>query len=98
MSLPIVFRRAARAEFDASVAWYDHQQAGLGNDFVAEIQEVPDTIATHSDQYPVVLGTIREAQVLRFPYAVYYLVKPDRIVVIAVFHASRDPLIWQRRK
>jgi len=34
---------------------------------------------------------------LAFPYGVYYLAEPDRIVVLAVYHSSRDPRGWQRR-
>ena len=30
MSLPIVFRRAARAEFDDAADWYEQRRAGLG--------------------------------------------------------------------
>ncbi len=39
----------------------------------------------------------RCALLRRFPYAIYYRVKRDRIVVIAVFHSSRDPREWQSR-
>jgi plasmid stabilization system protein ParE len=98
MSLTVAFRKVAQREFDSATAWYENQRAGLGNEFVSEIQRVLDTITAHPDRYPVVFGTIREALVSRFPYAIYYRVKPERIVVVAVFHASRDPLIWQRRK
>ena len=59
---------------------------------------VPDTTSQHPDRYPVAEGDVREAAVSRFPYCVYYRVKPDRAVVVAVFHASRDPSIWQGRK
>jgi toxin ParE1/3/4 len=65
---------------------------------VAEVQQVLDTIAAQPDRYPVVSGDVREAPVSRFPYCVYYRGKPDRIVVIAVFHTSRDPAIWQGRR
>jgi plasmid stabilization system protein ParE len=40
---------------------------------------------------------VRCALVRRFPYAVYYRVEPERIVVIAVFHTKRDPGVWQSR-
>ena len=40
---------------------------------------------------------VREAPVPRHPYGVYYRVQPDRIVVIAVFHHSRDPAEWRDR-
>jgi toxin ParE1/3/4 len=98
MSLPLTFRPAAQAEFDAAAGWYESQRPGLGDDFVAEVQEVLDTIANHPEGYPVADGDVREAPVSRFPYCVYYRVKPDRVVVIAVFHTSRDPSIWQGRK
>jgi plasmid stabilization system protein ParE len=41
---------------------------------------------------------IRRALLRRFPYAVYFAVDGDVVVVIAVLHASRDPAEWQRRR
>ncbi len=97
MSLPLVVRRAAQAEFDDAATWYEAQLAGLGADFVTEVQQVLDTIANQPDRYPVVSGDVREAPVQRFPFCVYYRVKPDRVVIIAIFHTSRDPSVWQTR-
>jgi plasmid stabilization system protein ParE len=37
------------------------------------------------------------AQVRRFPYSVFYSVESEQIVVLAVFHARRDPAIWKGR-
>ncbi len=98
MSLPLVFRSAAQAEFDDAAVWYESQQPGLGGDFVAEAQQVLGTIAGQPDRYPVVFGDVREAPVSRFPYCLYYRAKLDRVVIIAVFHTSRDPSVWQGRK
>jgi plasmid stabilization system protein ParE len=61
------------------------------------VQKVLDTIAANPERYPLVSDDVREALVSRFPYCVYYRVKPDRVVVIAVFHTSRDPSVWQGR-
>jgi plasmid stabilization system protein ParE len=97
MTLPLVLRPAARAEFADSATWYDQQQAGLGAEFVAEVEQVFDKIVEQPDRYPLALGDVREALVSRFPYCVYYRVRPSRIVVIAVFHAARDPAVWQSR-
>ena len=98
MSVPLHFRPAAQAEFDTAAVWYDGQRPGLGIDFVTEVQQVLDTIAGQPDRYPIVSGDVREAPVSRFPYCVYYRVKPNRVVILAVFHTSRDPSIWQGRK
>jgi len=97
MSLPLVFRAAAQAEFDEAAAWYEERQAGLGADFVDEVQRVLDIITDQSLRYPIVSGDVREASCCRFPFCLYYRVKGDRVVVISVFHTSRDPEIWQSR-
>jgi len=34
----------------------------------------------------------------RFPYAAYFAVESDVVVVLAVLHVSRDPAEWQRRR
>ena len=36
MSLPIVLRDEAEAEFDQAFDWYDSQRVGLGAEFAAE--------------------------------------------------------------
>src|SRR5262245_44318490 len=98
MKLPLVLRPQAQAEFDDAAVWYESQRTGLGHDFISEVDKVFDNIANQPDRYAVVHGDIREAPVLRFPNCVYYRVKPDRLVVIAVFHSARDPAIWQSRR
>jgi plasmid stabilization system protein ParE len=97
MSLPLVFRNAAQAEFDEAAAWYESRQEGLGADFVHEIQHVLESIAEQPKRYPIVSADIREAPVRRFPYCIYYRAKADRAVVLAVFHTSRNPAVWQSR-
>jgi Plasmid stabilisation system protein. len=97
MSLPIVFRPAARDEYDRAFAWYEVQQPGLGLEFEEEVERVVVEIAAQPKRYPVVLRDIREAPVRRFPYCVYYRIRRGRLIVLAVFHTSRDPNEWQSR-
>ena len=97
MNLPVSFRPPAQSEYDSAAAWYDAQQPGLGPQFEAEVQAVLGVIAGQPDRYPVAARDIREAPVSRFPYCVYYRVRAGRIVVVSVFHQSRDPAEWQSR-
>ena len=39
----------------------------------------------------------RRALLRRFPYAVYFTVDREELVVLAVLHVARDPSEWQRR-
>jgi hypothetical protein len=34
----------------------------------------------------------------RFPYAVYFAVESDVVIVLAVLAVGRDPAEWQRRR
>ena len=97
MNLPIVLRDEAQAEFDEAFDRYNAKRAGLGPEFVAEVQEVFDRIAANPLIHQVVFADIRKGVVRRFPYSVFYRPHQDRVEVIAVFHSSRDPSIWQGR-
>lgn len=48
--------------------------------------------------YAVVHRDIRKVIVSKFPYAIYYRIEGNDIVVIAVFHSKRNPKIWKARK
>ena len=97
MSRSIVFRRAARSEYARSIKWYDNRRPGLGGEFEAEVSAVLSTIADQPDRYPIADGDVRVAPVHRFPFAVYYRIRSRWIVVISVFHQSRDPEEWRSR-
>lgn len=98
MTHRVVFRHAARAEFDSAALWYEERQPGLGTQFVAEIERAVNLASRNPESFPVKHGVIRSVQVRRFPYSVFFRPEGDQIVVLAVFHARRDPVVWQSRK
>ena len=97
MTLKVVFRPAARAAFDGAALWYEDRQPGLGARFVSEIDHAVNLASKHPDRYPIKHKEARCVRARRFPYSIYYLVESDQIVILAVFHARRDPMIWQSR-
>jgi plasmid stabilization system protein ParE len=97
MTLEVVFLRAARAEFDSAALRYDLQRAGLGMQFISEINRVIDLASTHPERFPVKYLEIRRARARRFPYSVYFRSEATRIVVLSVFHARRNPTRWRER-
>jgi plasmid stabilization system protein ParE len=97
MSLPVILRRLAQAEFDDAADWYDGRRAGRGAAFTAAVRRVLTAIAAAPDAYPEVHGDVREADVPGYPYVVYYRPEPAQVTVLAVFHTSRDPAVWQSR-
>ena len=89
-----------RADLDvaATFDWYEKEEAGLGQEFLAELRATYDRVADGPLAYQDLRSGIRRALLRRFPYAVYFAVEGDVVVVLAVLHVSRDPAEWQRRK
>lgn len=99
VSMRVVLSRAARREHDDAGDWYESKQAGLGVRFSDAVQGVLDRIAQAPESYaesPDVAG-VREAPLSGWPHCVYHRVESDRVLVLAVFHTSRDPSEWQKR-
>jgi plasmid stabilization system protein ParE len=91
MSLPIVFRLIARQEMDESIAWYESERRGVGIEFASDIENLLARIADKPEQFSRVRGDVRRAVLRRFPYTIHFLAESNRIVVLAIFHAKRDP-------
>ena len=87
-----------RADLDVEAAfeWYENERQGLGLEFLDELRAAYNRIADGPLKYQELRGGIRRALLRRFPYAVYFAIEGDVVVVVAVLHASRDPAEWQR--
>jgi plasmid stabilization system protein ParE len=94
MTLPVVFSRAATAEFVKACAWYEAKRGGLALEFIAEIDRCLLLASKTPLQFPLMRDNIRRVVANRFPYSVYFRAEEHRIVVLAVFHGSRNPTIW----
>src|SRR5262245_20942034 len=93
----IVFRREAAAELESSWLWYENERRGLGDEFLKSVDDTLARIQNAPDSYQVVQRDIRQLMVPRFPFAIYYSFAADEIVILSVFHCSRDPAKWQSR-
>jgi plasmid stabilization system protein ParE len=97
-SLPLVVEPEAAAELDEAVQWYEGRSPGLGLELARLVRATLALIERTPLQFPDVDRGTRRAVVRRFPYAVYFVVEPDRVSVLAIFHHRRDPARWQSRR
>ena len=91
------FRPEVSEEVNEAYNWYEEQQPGIGDDFLACIEETLDRIGKMPESYAFVYRDVRRAIVRGFPYAVYYRVVSSQVIVTAIFHSRRDPKAWQAR-
>jgi toxin ParE1/3/4 len=99
MKRGFVLRRSAEKEFDSSLAYYEGKREGLGQEFRAVIEQNFQRIADNPEWFPKVRGEVRRALVIRrFPFAIHFLIEPERIVILSVFHTSRNPEQLKQRR
>ncbi len=93
----VVFTQAARLELIEAQDWYESETTGVGRRFREAINAIAERMSVNPRQFPVVFKNVRRALLRRFPYSLFFVVDGDTLLVIACFHASRDPAQWQRR-
>jgi len=70
---------------------------GLGLNLLQNFARLYERIVDHPFGYQDIRSGIRRALTRRFPYAVYFSVEGETIVIVAVLSTARDPAAWQRR-
>ena len=77
--------------------YYQSKAAGLGVDFLSEVERAVKSIAESPNTWPILEGELRRRLVRRFPFGILYKVESEEIVVIAVAHLRRKPGYWKER-
>ena len=94
----LVYTRLARADLMAARAWYSQRERALGARFVAAVAAAAKKLQRFPEITEIVHApSFRRAVILGFPYSLIYRVAAQKIVVIAVVHASRHPDTWKKR-
>lgn len=88
---------AARLEVIEAQDWYEKEKAGLGAQFRAEINHQVERIVEHPLHFPRMLADVHRVKLRRFPYGLFFRPLDDATYVIACFHSSRNPIVWQSR-
>lgn len=97
MTYKVIVRPEAEREVQEAFNWYEERSEGLGLEFLRAADACLSGVQRNPSSYSIVHDQVRRALVRKFPYALFYLVKEDTIVVIACFHVKRSPADWQRR-
>jgi plasmid stabilization system protein ParE len=94
----LIVRPEAAADIEAAHAWYENQRPGLGNEFLIALSTMFEVLVEHPRRHRCVHRDIHRANLRRFPYGIFFRIVQADVVVIACFHARRNPRAWQRRQ
>ena len=84
----VALTKAAKRDISDAAAWYEQQREGLGAEFIDSVDEGIGKIALNPLGYAVVSGENRRCVVDRFPYALWFKVR-DNVVVVGCLHHRR---------
>ncbi|MGD2089076.1 MAG: type II toxin-antitoxin system RelE/ParE family toxin [Candidatus Aminicenantes bacterium] len=97
MKYKIIIRPEAEDDLEEAFQWYEEQSPGLGLDFLRCIDAAFDIITGNPELYQKVYKNISRALPRRFPYGIFYIIEDDKVFVLAVLHAKRDPKLLKER-
>ena len=96
-SFRLIITMSARIDIENSAEWYSLQKDNLERDFLQEIENTINNIASNPYQYFQILKNIRRANVNRFPFSIFFSILGNEIIIFSVFHQSRNPLKWKEK-
>jgi toxin ParE1/3/4 len=87
---------------DEAAHWYEERQGGLGQQFLDALAHALELIEQHPQSFSLIqtkdaARQVRRYVLPRFPFLLFYEVRADETIVLAVAHARRRPNYWQNR-
>ncbi|HAR41158.1 MAG TPA: plasmid stabilization protein [Bdellovibrionales bacterium] len=95
--MPILFLPEAEQEMIEAARYYHSQSAGLGTEYLSEVEHAVHSIATSPHTWPILQGDLRRRLIRRFPYGILYRIEPEEIIIVAISHLRKKPGYWKKR-
>lgn len=91
MTYKLIFRPEVEEDAIAGYAWYQKKAAGLGEEFLTQFFKYTSDIPRKPLVYRKTYGEFRRCLLKKFPYAIYFQIEGDKVIVFGLFHCARDP-------
>jgi toxin ParE1/3/4 len=94
----VIWRSVALREFAEASQWYEKQRAGLGGEFLKQVEDLVRLVSANLQHFRMVQPPIRRALVQRFPYTLFFYERGKQVVILSLHHPKRDPKSWASRQ
>ena len=92
-----VLTEPAESDLQAARDFYVDLSPPISDRFLAAFDSLAERLLTFPESAQLVHQTVRRARVQGFPYAAFYEIQDDRLVVLAVMHTARHQDRWKSR-
>lgn len=90
------FLTPALVEIREAAEYYDERVSGLGADFLDEMEAAVERMLQFPEAWGKLGNEFRRCHLRRFPYSIIYSIQADQeMVIVSVFHQSREPRSWR---
>lgn len=88
---------AAREDLLAGYRFYERQSEGIGRYFLDSLYSDIESLALSAGVQPVFFDRYHRMLCRRFPFAIYYRVYGEEVLVYAVLDCRRRPAVLRKR-
>ena len=98
MNRRLIVRPEAEADITNGAVWYESRESGLGLELISEVHSAIARALKNPESFTRVRRnpTIRRFLIRRFPYRIFFIVRPSAIVVFAILRSTNDR-VWKHR-
>jgi hypothetical protein len=90
----------ALQDIQNSTIWYNEQAENLGSLFQAKVKRQIGSLKNNPHIYAIRYSNVRCMPIEKFPFLIHFVIDEVnfKVQVFAIFHTSRNPTIWLKRK
>ena len=93
----ISFKPEVYNDIKTAYHWYESQRIGLGEDFLLTLEDSYAKITRTPKIYQDIYKNVRRKLVRRFPYGIFFVLRGNEVIIIAIMHTRRKPSDWNER-
>jgi hypothetical protein len=86
----------AELELKAAVQFYESARAGLGAEFLSEVEATTKLIENFPEAWMPLSPRTRRCRTHRFPFGLFYQIRGEEILIVSVMDLRRDPKSWEK--
>lgn len=91
MKYSLSFLPEVESDLINAYLWYEEKSKGLGEEFLRVFYANVSEIAYSPFIYVRIYKIFRRLLLKRFPFAVYFTVIKNKVIVYGLFHCARNP-------
>ncbi len=91
MNYGLVVQSEAVIDIQKAFEWYETQRAGLGYEFIEEIEGGFERLSKNPQHYAAINQKYRRLRIKRFPYMIIYEIETEQVVINSLRGTRQKP-------